>query len=103
MNKKEEISLKAILVDERNQELYIGEVNDPAPKAGELLVKVKATALNRADLLQRKGLYPVPPGASPIIGLEMAGVVEGVGSGVTGWKEGDRVYALLAGGGYAEK
>lgn len=96
-------NLRAILVDERNQDLYIGEVTDPAAKEGELLVRVKATALNRADLLQRKGLYPPPPGASTIIGLEMSGVVEQVGAGVTGWSEGDRVYALLPGGGYAEK
>lgn len=97
------IRLKAVLVDERNQDLYIGDVKDPIPTEGELLVKVKATAINRADLLQRKGLYPPPPGASNILGLEMAGVVEGVGSGVTGWTEGDHVYALLPGGGYAEK
>ncbi|MGG3466231.1 NAD(P)H-quinone oxidoreductase [Neobacillus pocheonensis] len=95
--------MKAVLVDERNQDLYIGDVHDPIPTEGELLVKVKASAVNRADLLQRKGLYPPPPGASNILGLEMAGVIEGVGSGVTGWKEGDRVYALLTGGGYAEK
>ncbi|MGG1678470.1 NAD(P)H-quinone oxidoreductase [Neobacillus sp. NRS-1170] len=95
--------MKAVLVDERNQDLYIGDVKDPIPTEGELLVKVKATAINRADLLQRKGLYPPPPGASNILGLEMAGVVEGVGSGVTGWTEGDHVYALLPGGGYAEK
>jgi tumor protein p53-inducible protein 3 len=97
------IQLKAILVDERNQDLFIGNVLDPQPKEGELLVKIKATAINRADLLQRKGLYPPPPGVSTIIGLEMAGVVEKVGAGVTGWKEGDRVSALLPGGGYAEK
>jgi putative PIG3 family NAD(P)H quinone oxidoreductase len=95
--------VKAVLVDERNQDLYIRDVHDPIPTEGELLVKVKASAVNRADLLQRKGLYPPPPGASNILGLEMAGVIEGVGSGVTGWTEGDHVYALLSGGGYAEK
>ncbi|MBV7509577.1 NAD(P)H-quinone oxidoreductase [Bacillus sp. sid0103] len=95
--------MKAVFVDKRNQDLYIGDVHDPIPTEGELLVKVKASAVNRADLLQRKGLYPPPPGASNILGLEMAGVIEGVGSGVTGWTEGDRVYALLSGGGYAEK
>ncbi|MCK9906705.1 alcohol dehydrogenase catalytic domain-containing protein, partial [Frankia sp. Cpl3] len=76
---------------------------DPVLSRKELLVKVKATALNRADLLQKRGAYPPPPGASPILGLEMAGVVEEVGAGVTGWKQGDRVCALLSGGGYAEK
>lgn len=95
--------MKAVLVNETNQDLYIGEVHDPTPKEGELLVKVKATAINRADLLQRKGLYPPPPGTSSIMGLEIAGVIEGVGRSVSGWKEGDRVYALLSGGGYAEK
>src|SRR5207249_1466402 len=62
----------------------------------------KATALNRADLLQRRGLYPPPPGASSILGLEMAGVVDQAGNGVTKWKPGDRVCTLLPGGGYAE-
>lgn len=95
--------MKAILVDEKNQDLYISDVEDPVLKEGELLVRIKATAINRADLLQRKGLYPPPAGASTIIGLEMAGVVEEVGDGVIGWNQGDRVYALLPGGGYAEK
>ncbi|WML39736.1 NAD(P)H-quinone oxidoreductase [Neobacillus sp. OS1-2] len=95
--------MKAILVEDKNQDLYIGDVRDPILKDGELLVKVKATAINRADILQRKGLYPPPPGASTIIGLEMSGVVEKVGGGVKGWKEGDRIHALLPGGGYAEK
>lgn len=95
--------MKAVLVDETSQELFIGEVDDPVPKDNELLVRVKATALNRADLLQRKGLYPPPAGESTVIGLEMSGVVEQAGPGVTGWKEGDRVHALLPGGGYAEK
>ncbi|ETI69041.1 NAD(P)H-quinone oxidoreductase [Neobacillus vireti] len=95
--------MKAVLVDERNQNLFIDNVKEPIPKEGELLVKIKATAINRADLLQRKGLYPPPPGAPTILGLEMAGVVEKVGTGVSSWKEGDCVSALLPGGGYAEK
>lgn len=82
--------------------LQIGEAPTPAPAADELLVKIKATALNRADLHQRAGNYPPPEGASEILGLEMAGVVEKVGSGVSKWNEGDRVFALLSGGGYAE-
>ncbi|MCC2684220.1 MAG: NADPH:quinone oxidoreductase [Paenibacillaceae bacterium] len=95
--------MKAILVDEADRHLFVGETADPIPGAGDLLVAVKATALNRADLLQRRGMYPPPPGASTIIGLEMAGVVEQVGSLVQGWKVGDRVCALLPGGGYAQK
>lgn len=95
--------MKAILVEETTKRLVIGEAPDPTAGEGELLVAVKATALNRADLLQREGRYPPPPGASPILGLEMAGVVERVGSAVEGWKAGDRVCALLPGGGYAEK
>lgn len=94
--------MKAVLVDEGNERLYIGEHEKPEPSEDELLVKVKATALNRADLLQKKGHYPPPAGASPILGLEMAGVIEEIGSHVTGWSEGDRVCALLPGGGYAE-
>lgn len=72
------------------------------PGPGELLVRVAATAVNRADLLQREGRYPPPPGASKILGLECSGVVERLGPGAEGWRIGDRVMALLAGGGYAE-
>ena len=75
---------------------------DPAPGPGEVLVRVAATAVNRADLLQRKGFYPPPPGASGIVGLECSGTVVELGDGVTGWSVGDEVCALLAGGGYAE-
>ena len=80
-----------------------GEVPDPVAKAGELLIDVAASAVNRADLLQRQGFYPPPPGASDIIGLECSGTVAAVGDGVDGWSVGDEVCALLAGGGYAEK
>ncbi|WP_082034396.1 NAD(P)H-quinone oxidoreductase [Cohnella kolymensis] len=69
----------------------------------ELLVQVKATALNRADLLQKRGLYPPPQGESSIMGLEMSGVVEKAGANTSGWRRGDRVFALLPGGGYAER
>ena len=76
---------------------------DPVPGAGEVLVRVAATSVNRADLLQRRGLYPAPPGApAGIPGLEFAGVVEGLGAGVDGWGVGDRVMGLAAGGAYAE-
>ncbi|HET7577702.1 MAG TPA: NAD(P)H-quinone oxidoreductase [Bacillales bacterium] len=94
--------MQAVRVDEENRRLYLGEYEKPVPAENELLVQVKATALNRADLLQKRGGYPPPKGASPILGLEMAGVVEETGAGVNGWKEGDRVFALLPGGGYAE-
>lgn len=75
---------------------------DPVPAPGEVLVRVRATAVNRADIMQRMGNYPPPAGASEVLGLEAAGVVEALGEGVTGWAVGDRVMALLAGGGYAE-
>ena len=74
----------------------------PQPKAGEVLIRVAAAGVNRPDVLQRKGLYPAPPGASDIPGLEVAGVVVAVGEGVTDPAPGARVCALLAGGGYAE-
>ena len=74
----------------------------PAAGAGELLIKVAAAGVNRPDVLQRRGGYPPPPGASDIPGLEVAGTIAEVGSGVAGWRAGDRVCALVAGGGYAE-
>lgn len=83
--------------------MSIGDVPEPVLHPGELRVAVKASALNRADLLQRRGLYPPPKGASEILGLEMAGEVVEVGEGVEGWQPGDRVCALLPGGGYAEQ
>ena len=79
------------------------EVPDPEPGHGEVLVEVAATAVNRADLLQRQGRYPPPPGASPYPGLECSGRIAALGPGVTGWAVGDEVVALLAGGGYAER
>lgn len=83
--------------------LVVTELPDLRPGAGEVLVQVAATAVNRADLLQRQGHYPPPAGASEVIGLECSGTIAAVGEGVTGWAEGDRVCALLAGGGYAEQ
>ncbi|GAA3078965.1 NAD(P)H-quinone oxidoreductase [Streptosporangium carneum] len=79
------------------------EVPDPRPEPGEVLVDVAASAVNRADILQRQGRYNPPPGASPYPGLECSGVVAEVGSDVEGFRVGDRVCALLAGGGYAER
>ena len=79
------------------------EVPDPVAGAGEVVLDVVASAVNRADLMQREGKYPPPPGASEIIGLECSGRVAALGEGVDGWAVGDQVCALLAGGGYAEK
>lgn len=95
--------MKAILVKAPGgaEQLYVGEYPTPEPGEGELLIRVAATALNRADLMQREGRYPPPPGASEILGLELAGVVEAMGAGCEGWNLGDRVCGLLPGGGYA--
>ena len=82
--------------------LTVRERPDPVAGPGEVLVRVAATAVNRADLLQRRGYYPPPPGASDVIGLECSGSVAALGEGVTGWAVGEEVCALLAGGGYAE-
>ncbi|MFC9473037.1 NAD(P)H-quinone oxidoreductase [Nocardia sp. NPDC056952] len=80
------------------------EVDDlPAPGPGEVAVDVVAAGVNRADIMQRQGFYPPPPGASDILGLEVSGVIAAVGPGVEGWHPGDEVCALLAGGGYAER
>ena len=97
--------MKAIVVqnDQPGDPLAWTEVPDPGYASDEVLVDVHATALNRADLMQRAGHYPPPPGASPYMGLEMAGTVAAVGADVSGWQPGDRVYALLTGGGYAER
>ncbi|WP_030017787.1 NAD(P)H-quinone oxidoreductase [Streptomyces monomycini] len=83
--------------------LVWAEVPDSQPSEGEVLVEVAATAVNRADLLQRQGFYDPPPGAPPYPGLECAGRVKALGPGVSGWSVGDEVCALLAGGGYAEQ
>jgi putative PIG3 family NAD(P)H quinone oxidoreductase len=83
--------------------LSVGELPDPAPGRGEVLLDVAATAVNRADLLQRMGFYPPPPGASEVLGLECSGRVAELGEGVDGWQVGDEVCALLAGGGYASR
>jgi len=96
--------VKAIVVDEPGdpEVMHLADVPDPVAGPGEVLVRARATAVNRADTLQRRGFYPPPPGVSEIIGMEVAGEVVGVGEGVEGWSAGDRVMALLAGGGYAE-
>jgi len=79
------------------------EVEDPVAGPGEVLVDVTASGVNRADLAQRQGFYPPPPGAPPYPGLECSGTIATTGPGVTGWQPGDQVCALLSGGGYAEK
>ncbi|MGK7371062.1 MAG: NAD(P)H-quinone oxidoreductase, partial [Candidatus Halalkalibacterium sp. M3_1C_030] len=96
--------MKAIRVinQGKNSSLEIKDYPTPDPKEHEIQVKIEATALNRADLHQRAGKYPPPDGASEILGLEMAGIVDKVGSKVTRWAEGDHVFGLLTGGGYCE-
>ena len=83
--------------------LSVTDVPDPVAGPGEVLVDIAAAGLNRADLLQRQGFYPPPPGASDIIGMECSGTIAALGEGVTGWDVGDEVCCLLAGGGYAER
>ena len=84
------------------ESLVPADVDRPEPAAGEVLVRVAAAGVNRADVMQRMGHYPPPPGASEILGLEVSGTVVALGEGVEGWSAGDEVCALLAGGGYAE-
>jgi putative PIG3 family NAD(P)H quinone oxidoreductase len=97
--------MRAIVFDQPGDEdvLHIGEVPPPALGPEDIRIHVRATAVNRADLLQRQGFYPPPPGASALLGLECAGSVSEVGASVRGWRPGDRAMALLPGGGYAEE
>jgi tumor protein p53-inducible protein 3 len=97
--------VKAILIDKPGNEdvLRVGDFPDPVPGIADLLIDVKFAGVNRADLMQRQGFYPPPPGTSPILGLECAGVVAAVGNQIEGWHVGDRAMALLPGGGYAER
>jgi putative PIG3 family NAD(P)H quinone oxidoreductase len=92
--------MKAIQIN--GQQLNWADAEAPQPGPGEVAIRVRATAINRADLAQRAGFYPPPPGASEILGLECAGEIQQLGEGVTGWNVGDAVCALLSGGGYAE-
>lgn len=96
--------MKAVLMDAFGgvDVLRVGEAEKPNPADGQVLVKVYATSINRPDLVQREGKYPPPPGDSEILGLEVAGVIEALGAGVTGWQVGERVMTLVGGGGYAE-
>jgi putative PIG3 family NAD(P)H quinone oxidoreductase len=97
--------MKAIVISEPGgpEVLAWSEVPDPVPGDGEVLVEVAAAAVNRADLLQRQGFYDPPPGSSEILGLECSGRIVELGPGVSGWGVGDRVCALLTGGGYAQR
>jgi NADPH:quinone reductase-like Zn-dependent oxidoreductase len=97
--------MKAIIVKKEDDFplLTWEDAPDPVITNDDVLVEVKATAVNRADLLQAQGLYPPPPGVSDILGLEMAGVIAAIGGGVKQWKIGDRILALLPGGGYAQQ
>src|SRR5687768_3334416 len=97
--------MRAVTVSEPGgpEVLTWAEVPDPVCGPDEVVVDVAATAVNRADLLQRQGLYPPPPGASELLGLECSGVTSEGGREVTGWSVGDEVCALLSGGGYAER
>jgi putative PIG3 family NAD(P)H quinone oxidoreductase len=82
--------------------LVLADVPDPEPADGEVRIRVTAAGVNRADVMQRQGHYPPPPGASEYLGLEVSGTIDAVGAGVDGWAVGDEVCALLSGGGYAE-
>jgi putative PIG3 family NAD(P)H quinone oxidoreductase len=97
--------MRAILIREPGDESVLTLGDAPAPELGpgDLRIRVRATAVNRADLMQRQGMYPPPPGASPLLGLECAGEVIAAGPQVRGFRTGERVMALLAGGGYAEE
>lgn len=96
--------MRAIEISHYGGPEVLRECERPAPSVGpsDVLIRVAAAGVNRPDVQQRKGLYPPPPGASDIPGLDVAGIVERVGSSVTRWKDGDRVCALVSGGGYAE-
>jgi NADPH2:quinone reductase len=82
--------------------LMAERIGTPSPGPGEVLIRVAAAGINAPDLAQRRGLYPPPPGASPLLGLEVAGEIAALGDGATGWSTGDRVVALCNGGGYAD-
>ncbi|WP_311270160.1 NAD(P)H-quinone oxidoreductase [Sphingobium sp. WCS2017Hpa-17] len=82
--------------------MHVAQIKKPEPGPGELLIRVAAAGVNRPDIAQREGLYPPPPGVSPVLGLEVSGVVEALGEGCGTWRKGDRLCALLPGGGYAE-
>jgi putative PIG3 family NAD(P)H quinone oxidoreductase len=91
-----------LVTHEPGAPLSLGQAEIPAPRRGEILIRIRAAGVNRPDLMQRAGLYPPPPGAPATLGLEAAGEVAALGEGVGRWRIGDSVTALLPGGGYAE-
>jgi putative PIG3 family NAD(P)H quinone oxidoreductase len=97
--------MRAVIASEPGgpEVLTVTDLPDPSPGSGEVVIDMAGTAVNRADIVQRQGNYPPPPGASDVLGLECSGVVSALGSSVSQWSVGDQVCALLAGGGYAEK
>src|SRR3569623_1805893 len=97
--------MKAIRIEGRGADyrLVVDTVPQPKPAPGQVLIAVAAAGVNKPDLLQAQGKYPPPPGASPILGLEASGTIAGLGEGVSGGRTGDKVCALLPGGGYAEE
>jgi len=97
-------TMKAIQVEGPGPDytLRLAEIEKPRPRAGEILIKVAAAGLNRADILQAMGKYPPPPGAPETLGLEVSGEAVEIGAGVTHWRVGDKICALLTGGGYAQ-
>jgi NADPH:quinone reductase-like Zn-dependent oxidoreductase len=99
-----EATMRAVVMDRFGgpEVLRLGEAPRPSAGPGQVLIRVAATSVNRADTQQRTGNYPPPPGESEILGLEVAGAIEALGEGVTGWQPGDRVMTLVGGGGYAE-
>jgi NADPH2:quinone reductase len=96
--------MKAIQVENpgASYALKLGDAEKPRPGAGEVVIKVAAAGLNHADISQAKGMYPPPPGASPVLGMEVSGTVEALGEGVSNCETGDEVCALIPGGGYAQ-
>ena len=102
--KKPRKPMKSITIDNPGKEyrLRLAEAEEPVPGAGQVLIKVAAAGLNHADMLQAEGGYPPPPGASPILGMEVSGVIVSLGDGVNSVKAGEQVCALIPGGGYAE-
>ena len=97
--------MRAVIVPEPGgpDALVVADLPDPTPRPGEVVIDVAASAVNKADTLQRQGFYPPPPGASDVLGMECSGTVSAVGDGVGAWSVGDEVCALLASGGYADK
>ena len=97
--------MRAVIVPEPGgpDALVVADLPDPTPGPGEVVIDVAASAVNKADTLQRQGFYPPPPGASDVLGMECSGTVSAVGDGVGAWSVGDEVCALLASGGYADK